>query len=77
MTDIKTESLKLTISNIPSELLDLIWDGVNTISNKHNNLPIDKTSNINFDCEKMEDEVILKLVGTIIATHCTSLNLNK
>lgn len=75
--DIKTESLTITLSSIPSELLELIWKAVDKLSESKGGKTIEKLNHLNFNFCENNYQDISKLLSSAIATHCALLNSNK
>ena len=67
--DIKTESLTLTIKNIPSGLMDMMWDKMFEYSITNTK----KVNKITFDFNSLFDDEVASLTGSAITLHFREL----
>ena len=77
MTDTKTENLTITITDIPSELMDLLWKAMDKTAKQKYDESVKRTSQMSFDFYEMEDNAVTKLIGTAISMHFTQFIKNK
>lgn len=73
----KTENLTITIKDIPSELMNLLWASMDKMSKNKYNESVERTDKMEFDFYENTDNAVTKIIGAAISIHFTQLIKNK